>query len=90
MKKYQFLYPAIFIKDEDNTVQVVFPDLDIYTDGTNMSEAYMYAKGLLKVYFSYALKYEVEYNMPSKLETLLPKCKENETVMFVEALIEAE
>ena len=70
MKKYQFLYPAIFIKDSDGECQVFFPDLNIYTTGKNISEAYLYAKDLLKVFFTYALKYEVEYNKPSKIEKL--------------------
>ncbi len=90
MKKFQFLYPAIFIKDEDGSYQVIFPDLNIYTDGKNMSEAYLYAKDLLKVYFTYAVKYEVEYNKPSKIENMIPKCKANETVMYIDAIVEAE
>ena len=89
MKKYHFLYPAIFVKDEDGACQVLFPDLNIYTDGKNMSEAYLYAKDLLRVYFTYALKYETDYNKPTKLEALLPKCKNNETVMYIDALVEA-
>lgn len=90
MKKIQFLYPAIFMKDEDGSCQVIFPDLNIYTDGKNMSEAYLYAKDLLKVYFSYAVKYEIDYNKPSKIEVLLPKCKPNETVMYIDAVVEFE
>lgn len=89
MKKYQFLYPAIFINNEtEEGYQVIFPDLDIYTDGKNMSEAYLYAKDLLRVYFSYAIKYETSYNKPSRIEILLPKCKENETVMFIDTIVE--
>ena len=88
MKKLQFLYPAIFIKDPDGAYQVVFPDLNIYTEGKNLSEAYLYAKDLLKVYFSYAVKYEVDYNKPTKIEVLTPKCKENEMVMYVDALVD--
>ena len=91
MKKFNFLYPAIFIKDEDDgSYQVIFPDLNIYTDGKNLSEAYLYAKDLLRVYFSYAVKYDVEYNLPSKLENILPKCKPNETGMLVDAFVEEE
>lgn len=90
-KKVQFLYPAIFIKDEeDDTYQVIFPDLNIYTNGNTMSEAYAYAKDLLWVYFSYAMKYETECNAPTKLETLLPKCKKNETIMYIDAVVEVE
>ncbi len=90
MKKYQFLYPAIFVKDEDNVYQVMFPDLDIFTDGKNLSDAYMAAKALLKVYFTYAVKYDVDYNKPTRLENLAAKCKSNETAMYVDALVDAE
>ena len=45
MEKFkQYLYPAIFVKDEDDAYQVIFPDLDIFTDGVNLSEAYLAAK----------------------------------------------
>lgn len=92
MKKYyqQYLYPAIFIRDEDDSYQVIFPDLNIYTDGKNLSEAYLCAKELLRVYFSYAVKYEIDYNKPTKLEVLAPKCKPNETVMYVDATVDKE
>ena len=90
MKKYQYLYPAIFIKDEENKYQVFFPDLDIYTDGNNLTEAYLYAQALLKAYFAYAEKYEVDYNKPTKLEKLLSKCKQNELVMYVETIVEVD
>lgn len=87
MKKYQFLYPAIFVRDEDGSYQVIFPDLNIYTDGRNMSEAYLAAKDLLLVYFSYAVKYEMDFNKPTKAETLMAKCKPNETVMYIDAYV---
>ena len=90
MKKYRFLYPAVFVKEEDGSYQVMFPDIDLYTDGQNSSEAYLYAKDLLRVYFNYALKYEVEYNKPTAIEKLIEKCKPNEMVMYVDAYVEAE
>ena len=47
-----FVYPAIFVKDnvEDN-YKVLFPDLEITTDGQFVEEAFLYAKELLKAYF---------------------------------------
>ena len=90
MKKYRFLYPAIFIKDEDGSCQVLFPDLNIYTDGKNMSDAYFYAEDLLRVYFSYALKYETDYNMPSKLEDVVKNCKPNEVAMYISTTVEQD
>lgn len=87
MRKIRFVFPAIFINEED-AVQVVFPDLNIYTDGKDMSDAYLRAKDLLYVYFSYAVKYDVDFNKPTDINKLLPKCKTNETVMLMDALIE--
>lgn len=89
MEKFsQYLYPAIFVKDEEGAYQVIFPDLDIYTDGQNLTEAYLSAKELLRVYFTYVHKYEVEYNTPSKLDSLSKRCKENETVLLVDAYVD--
>lgn len=90
MKKNQYLYPAIFVKSEGGSYQVLFPDLGIYTDGSNLSEAYVYAKALLKAYFTYVVKYDTEFNQPSKLEKFAAKCKENEIVMFVDAVIDVK
>lgn len=88
MKKIRFVYPAIFVKSAEGDCQVIFPDLNIYTDGKNTSEAFINAKDLLQVYFSYAVKYEIEYNTPTKIEELLPKCKQNEVIMYVDAVVE--
>ena len=89
MKKLQFIYPAVFMKDEDTeSFQVYFTDLNIYTSGKNLDEAYLNARNLLSVYFNYAVKYEIDVNEPSKLEKILEKCKENEIVMLIDALIE--
>lgn len=90
MKKNQYVYPAIFICDEDGQYQVFFPDLDIYTDGKNLTEAYLYAKGLLQAYFAYAEKYEVEYNKPTKLEKYISNCNDNEIAMYVDAIVEID
>lgn len=88
MEKFkQYLYPAIFIKDEDGSYQVIFPDLDIFTDGKNLTEAYLSAKELLRVYFSYVHRYEIEYNSPTKLDVLSKRCKENEKVLLVDAFV---
>jgi predicted RNase H-like HicB family nuclease len=88
VKKFkQYLYPAIFVLDEDGKYQVIFPDLQIFTDGKDLSEAYLCAKELLRVYFSYVNKYEVDYNLPTKLEELEKKCKTNEKVLLVDAFV---
>lgn len=83
---HYFAYPALFYKDED-LVRVIFPDLSISTEGANLTEAFLFAKDLLRVYFSYALKYELEYSLPSKVENLIPKCKRNEVAMLVDTFV---
>ncbi len=88
--KIQFMYPAIFMKDEDENYQVIFPDLNIYTTGENMTDAFIAAQNLLKTFFTYVLKYETEFNKPTKVDSLIPKCKQNEIVMIVTAEIEVE
>ncbi len=90
MKKRQYIYPAIFIKDEDESCQVLFPDLNIYTDGKNMTEAYVYAKGLLKSYLSYAIKYEIDFNKPTNIEKIMEKCKPSEIAMYIDAIVDIE
>ncbi len=85
---YQFLYPAIFRKVESTgEYKVVFPDLNIETSGTNLSEAYIYSKDLLKVFFSYCLRFDLEYNKPTKLEDI----KQNyptDMIMYVDTIVD--
>lgn len=87
MKRYT--YPAIFVKDrEKDEFNVLFPDLEIVTDGKFVEEAYLYAKASLKAYFVYAEKYELDYNYPSPFEIVQKNADKNEYVMLVDAEIE--
>lgn len=81
----QFLFPAIFVKEEDKYI-VLFPDLNITTDGETIEEAYLFAKDSLKVYCSYAEKYEIEMDMPSKYETIQEK-NPKDLVMLVDCFV---
>lgn len=89
-RKIQFIYPAVFVKDEDNLFQVFFPDLNIFAEGKDLSEAFLNAKDTLFVYFNYVMKYETEYNTPTKLQALIDKCKPNETIMYIDAVVEVD
>ena len=81
-----FLYPAIFVKDEeDGSYKVLFPDLEITTDGKFVEEAFLYAQELLKAYFVYALKYDLDYNLPSDFERIKKFSQKGEHVMLVVA-----
>ncbi|MBP3344788.1 MAG: type II toxin-antitoxin system HicB family antitoxin [Clostridia bacterium] len=79
-----FVYPAIFIKDkEDDTYKVLFPDLEVTTDGEFVEEAFLYAKGLLKAYFVAALKYDLDYNLPTEFDKIQAAAKDDELVMLI-------
>jgi len=53
----QFIFPAVFFQEEGEAdYTVVFPDLNIFTDGKTLVEAFLFAKDYLKVYCSYAKK----------------------------------
>ncbi len=81
----QFVFPAIFYKKEDKYV-VLFPDLNMATEGETMEEAYMFAKESLKVYCSYIQKYELELEQASKYEEI---CEKNpkDIVMLIDCFV---
>ena len=84
----KYVYPAIFVKDENEEYKVFFPDLELTTDGKIMEEAFLYAKGFLKSFFVYVEKYDMAYNEPTDYET---KKKQNEfanEVMLVDAEVD--
>ena len=86
MKSY--IYPAIFIKDkEDNVYRVLFPDLEVTTDGAIVEEAYLYAKECLKSYFKYVEKYDLDFNMPTDFEDIKRSANPNDYVMLVDATL---
>ena len=83
-----FIYPAIFVKDEINSgYKVLFPDLEITTDGAFVEEAFLYAEALLKAYFAYAIKYDLGYNLPSEFDKVNRKLGKNEFVMLIRARV---
>lgn len=80
-----FTYPAVFVKDEENDAyNVLFPDLQLTTDGRFVEEAYLYAKACLKAYFVYVEKYDLDFNMPSDFEKVKASSK-NDIVMLIDA-----
>ena len=87
MKRYT--YPAIFVKDEDkNEFNVLFPDLEIVTDGRFVEEAYLYAKASLKEYFLYAEKFNLDYNFPSSFDSVRKVANKDEFVLLVDTEID--
>ena len=81
-----FVYPAVFIKnDQDNSYNVLFPDLQITTDGAFVEEAFLYAKEALRTYFAYVSKYDLDFNMPTDFARVKKSCRMDELVMLIDA-----
>ncbi len=81
-----FVYPAVFVKDkEENMYRVLFPDLELTTDGAFVEEAFLYAKEALKAYFVYVEKYELDFNMPSDFDSVYKKFAKTDLVMLIDA-----
>lgn len=84
-----FVYPAIFIKDnEEDIYRVLFPDLEITTDGSFIEEAFLYAQEMLKAYFSYIEKYDLDFNQPTEFDKVLSSCEAGDIVMLIDAQVE--
>ena len=81
----QFLFPAIFVKEEDKYV-VLFPDLNITTDGDTLEEAYLFAKDSLKVYCSYVVKFDLDLDTPTKFEKVR-NANSKDIVMLVDCFV---
>ena len=83
----QFIFPALFLKQEDGQgYTAVFPDLSIQTEGDNLIEAFLFAKNYLKVYCSYARKFDMEIPSPSDFSKT-QECFTSVVCMLVDAII---
>lgn len=83
----QYIFPAVFFQEEgEDNYTVAFPDLNIYTEGSTLVEAFLFAKDYLKVYCTYAKKYELEITTPSKLTNVIAKFPKS-ICMLVDALV---
>lgn len=86
----QFIFPAVFFQEDGETdYTVVFPDLNIYTDGKTLVEAFLFAKDYLKVYCSYARKFDMDIDKPSKFVDIAKKFP-NAICMLVDAFVPEE
>ena len=85
----RFLYPAVFYKDVDE-YKVLLPDANISTEGVVMEEAYLYAQEFLKAYLEYAIKYDLDYNLPTDYDSIEKKLKKDQTCMLVYVTLPSE
>lgn len=85
----RFVYPAIFFKDKDEDMyRVLFPDIELVTDGKFIEEAFLFAKEFLKQYFVQVLKYDLDFNYPTNFEQVKQNSKSTDIVMLVDATVQ--
>lgn len=77
---HQFVYPAVFVHGT-NEVVASFPDLGITTEGNSFEEAFLFAKDFLRVYCTYALRFDLELNRPSFFEDVANKHNKDATML---------
>ena len=82
----QYVFPAVFIRNEDESFSVVVPDLNITTDGNTIEEAYLYIKDYLRIFCEYAVKMDEDILVPTKYETVCEKFKKD-YVMLIDAVV---
>ena len=82
----QYVFPAVFIRNEDESFSVVVPDLNITTDGNTFEEAYLYIKDNLRIFCEYEVKMDEDILMPTKYETICERFKKN-YVMLIDAVV---
>lgn len=83
----QFIFPAVFFQEDGETdYTVVFPDLNISTEGKTLIEAFLLAKDYLRVYCSYARKFDMGIDKPSRFVDIAERFP-NYICMLIDAFI---
>lgn len=82
----QYVYPVVFIKEENDSYAAFCPDLNLSSDGNTIEEAYLFIQDFITVYCSYAKKMEDELVLPSKFENVA-QANKNKLVMLVDAFV---
>lgn len=83
----QYLFPGIFIKEEDSSYTAFIPDLNLTAEGDTIEEAYLYIQDFLSIYCSYCKKMgEEETLMPTKYEEIA-KNNSSKIVMLIDAFV---
>ncbi|MGN0748111.1 MAG: type II toxin-antitoxin system HicB family antitoxin [Christensenellales bacterium] len=83
----QYVFPAVFIREDDGTYTSYIPDLNLTSDGETIEEAYLFIQDFLSVYCSYAKKVGEEDSLvPTKYEKIADKNKKH-VVMLVDAYV---
>lgn len=81
----QYIYPAVLTKDEDNNIYIIsLYDLELFTEGETVEEAYLNAKSYLENYLACCLKLDAEFDAPSSFDDMQKRFP-NDMLMMIEA-----
>lgn len=82
-----YVFPAVFIQENDNSYTASIPDLNLVTDGKTIEEAFLFIKDYLRVFCNYAIKLDEDISFPTKFEKIA-KNNKNNFVMLVDAIVD--
>lgn len=83
----QYVFPVVFLKDEDETYTAYAPDVNLSTSAPTIEEAFLFIQDLISVYGSYIKKLEPDEKfIPSKFETIQKNHKSSQ-VMLVDVFV---
>lgn len=85
---FHYIYTAVFFSRDDE-FQAIIPDLNLTTAGLSLDEAYILIKDYLRVYCTYAVKFDIEIEFPTAYNIIKEKYKddENAIVMLIDASV---
>lgn len=83
----QYVFPAVFIQNVDESYIAMIPDLGLAMEGPSIEETFLYIKHYLKVFCNYALKLGEDILVASKFEKVVANNKQH-TVMLIDAIVE--
>jgi len=64
--KQQFVFPTVLYFDQDNSNYVVaFPDIDVFTEGATVEDAFKSAKDYLTAYLKFSLHLQNDIEIAS-------------------------
>lgn len=84
-KEDRYFFPAIFTYEPDNEIAVVFPDLDVATNGTDDTDALISARELLGITIFGLEEDGEEIPSPSPLAKI--HTKENQTAVLIDVFM---
>lgn len=83
--KQQFVFPAVLYYDEDNNnYAVAFNDIDVFTEGTTVEDAFKSAKEYLGAYLTFSKHLNNELDSATDYITVKQE-HENDIVLLVDA-----